>query len=72
MRYCETLTDTHVDERNRLLTLLETNISKLSTVATNAVGKSAKAMLNAISNRETDSTRLAELAMGLLKNKHDD
>lgn len=72
MRYRKTLTETRVDERNRLLKLLETANIKLSTVATNAFGKSGMAMLNAIANGETDSARLAELAMGLLKKKHDD
>jgi len=69
MRYRRKLTETRIDERNRLLKLLETMNIKISTVATNVFGKSGMAMLNAIAHGETDATHLAELAVGLLRKK---
>ena len=69
MRYYTKLVNARSGERNRLLKLLETANIKLSSVATDAFGKSGMAMLKAIVDGEDSGEMLAELAQGLLKKK---
>lgn len=56
---------------NRLAKTLETANIKLSSVATDIMGKSGRAMLEAILSGQTDPDALADLAQGLLKKKRD-
>jgi transposase len=54
---------------NRIQKVLEDANIKLASVATDALGASGRAMLEAIVNGEQDSQRLAEMSRGLLRNK---
>lgn len=54
---------------NRIQKVLEDANSKLASVATDTLGASGRAMLEAIVNGEQDSQRLAEMAQGKLRNK---
>ena len=54
---------------NRIQKVLEDANIKLASVATDTLGASGRAMLEAIVNGEQDSQRLAELAQGKLRNK---
>jgi transposase len=54
---------------NRLQKVLEWANLKLSSVATDVTGVSARAMLQAIIEGETDPTALAELAHGRMRSK---
>jgi transposase len=54
---------------NRIQKVLEDANIKLASVATNALGASGLAMLEAIVDGEEDSGRLAEMAQGKLRNK---
>lgn len=54
---------------NRIGRLLETVNLKLSSVASNIVGKSGRAILQAISRGHTQAEQLAELALGHLQDK---
>lgn len=54
---------------NRLQKVLEDGNIKLASVATDTLGASGRAMLEAIVNGEQDNQRLAELAQGKLRNK---
>lgn len=54
---------------NRVQKLLEGANIKLASVATDIMGKSGRAMLEAIVGGETDGALLAELAKGRLRNK---
>jgi transposase len=54
---------------NRIQKVLEQANIKLASVATDALGASGRAMLEAIVNGEQDSQRLAEMSRGLLRNK---
>lgn len=54
---------------NRIQKVLEDANIKLASVATDALGASGRAMLEAMLAGERDSTRLAELSKGLLRNK---
>jgi len=56
-------------EINRLCKVLEDAGVKLSTVATNVIGVSGRAMLTALIEGSTDPTVLAELARGKLRKK---
>jgi transposase len=69
MRYRHKLVESRASERNRLLKHLETANIKVSSVATNAFGKSGMKMLEAIASGETDATAMANLAEGLLRKK---
>jgi len=55
---------------NRLQKVLEDANIKLASVATDVLGVSGRAMLDAIVGGETDPTVLAKLACGRLRNKH--
>src|SRR6266404_9765817 len=54
---------------NRIQKVLEDANIKLASVATDALGASGRAMLEAIVAGQHDSERLAEMAKGLLRNK---
>jgi transposase len=54
---------------NRIQKLLEDANIKLASVATDTLGASGRAMLEALLAGEEDSTQLAELSKGLLRNK---
>jgi len=68
-RYRKSLSDERTREINRLQKLLETANIKLSSVATDVMGVSGKAMLEAILSGSTDPAVLADLAKGRLRNK---
>jgi len=57
---------------NRVQKVLEDANIKLASVATDALGASGRAMLDAIIEGETDSGELAEMSKGLLRNKRDE
>ena len=54
---------------NRIQKVLEDANIKLASVATDTLGASGRAMLEAIIHGEQDSQRLAEMSRGLLRNK---
>jgi transposase len=54
---------------NRIQKVLEDAHVKLASVATDALGASGRAMLEAIIGGEQDSQKLAEMSRGLLRNK---
>jgi len=68
-RYRKTLTDERVREVNRLQKFLEAANIKLSSVATDVMGVSGRAMLEALTAGSTDPQVLSELAKGRLRKK---
>ena len=54
---------------NRIQKVLEDANIKLASVATDALGASGRAILEAMLAGEQDSARLAEMSKGLLRNK---
>jgi transposase len=68
-RYRKTLTDERVREVNRLHKFLEAANIKLSSVATDVMGVSGRAMLEALTAGSTDPHVLSELAKGRLRKK---
>lgn len=68
-RYRKTLTDERVREVNRLQKFLEAANIKLSSVATDVMGVSGRAMLEALLSGSTDPQVLSELAKGRLRKK---
>lgn len=68
-RYRKSLTDERVREVNRLQKLLETANIKLSSVATDVMGVSGRAMFEAMLSGNTDPQVLADLARGKLRKK---
>lgn len=68
-RYRKTLTDERVREVNRLQKFLEAANIKLSSVATDVMGVSGRAMLEALVSGSTDPRVLSELARGRLRKK---
>src|SRR5579859_124442 len=68
-RYRKTLVQERADEINRLQKVLETANLKLGAVATDVLGKSGRAMLDALVGGESDTEILAELARGRLRAK---
>jgi len=68
-RYRRSLTDERTREINRLQKLLESANIKLSSVATDVMGVSGKAMLEAILSGSTNLEALADLAKGRLRKK---
>ncbi len=68
-RYRKSLTDERVREVNRLQKLLEGANIKLSSVATDVMGVSGKAMMEALISGSTDPEVLANLAKGRLRQK---
>ena len=64
------LTDQHTAVVNRLHKVLQQSNIKLSSVATDVLGISGRAMILAMINGESDPESLANLAKGRLKAKH--
>lgn len=68
-RYRKTLVQAHTDAINRVHKVLEGANLKLSAVASDVLGASGRAMLEALLGGEQDPTILAELARGRLRAK---
>jgi transposase len=68
-RYRSKLVQERARTVNRVQKLLEGANIKLSSVASDVMGVSARAMLTALSEGQTDPARMAELARGRLRNK---
>jgi transposase len=68
-RYRKTLVQERAQEVNRLHKVLETANVKLTAVATDVLGKSGRAMLEALIRGTTDAEILADLALGRLRKK---
>jgi transposase len=68
-RYRTTLVHERADEVNRLQKVLEGANIKLASVATDLLGKSGRAMLEALVGGSTDVAALAQLACGRLRDK---
>ena len=68
-RYRKTLVQERAEEVNRLHKVLETANVKLTAVATDVLGKSGRAMLEALISGTTDAEILADLALGRLRKK---
>lgn len=68
-RYRKTLVQERAQEVNRLHKVLETANVKLTAVATDVLGKSGRAMLEALVEGTTDAEVLSELALGKLRKK---
>src|SRR5436309_858489 len=68
-RYRKTLIQQRASEVNRVQKFLETADLKLGSVATDVLGVSGRAMLEALIAGERDATKLAKLAQGTLRNK---
>ena len=68
-RYRKTLVQDRADVVNRIQQVLETANIKLASVASDILGKSGRAMLNAIVQGEEDPATLAELARRGLRRK---
>lgn len=66
------LSDQHTSVVNRLHKVLQQGNLKLSSVATDVLGVSGRAMLKALLEGESDAEVLASLAQGRLKAKHAD
>jgi transposase len=64
------LIDQHTGVANRLHKVLQQGNIKLSSVATDVLGVSGRAMIGAMINGESDPQSLASLAKGRLKAKH--
>lgn len=69
VRYRKSLTDERVRAVNRLQKILESSNIKLSSVATDVMGVSGRAMLEALATGSTDPEVLANLARGRLRQK---
>lgn len=69
VRYRRSLIEERTREVNRLQKVLEGANIKLSSVASNVLGKSGRMMIEALINGEEDPRMLAQLAQRRLKNK---
>jgi transposase len=70
-RYRTKLSDERKSEVNRLQKVLEDANIKLASVASDVMGVSGRAILNALVQGDTDPALLAELAKGRLREKQD-
>lgn len=68
-RYRKSLVQERAREVNRVHKVLETANVKLSSVATDVLGKSGRDMLHALIEGTTDAETLADLARGILRKK---
>jgi transposase len=68
-RYRATLVRQRADECNRIQKLLEGGNVKLASVATDVLGVSGRAMLQALASGQDDPQALAEMAKGRLRGK---
>ena len=71
MRYRRKLVETETAERNRLMRVLETCNVKLSSVASDVLGVSGRAMLRALIEGKASPEEMACLARGALRRKTD-
>jgi transposase len=69
LRYRKTLVQERSQEVNRVQKVLETANVKLSSVATDVLGKSGRSMVDALISGQDDPESLAELARGRLRAK---
>lgn len=69
VRYRQSLVRTRSTERNRLQKVLESANVKLGSVATDVLGMSGTAIIEAMVAGETEPKKLAQLAKGLLRKK---
>jgi len=69
-RYRESLVRQQASLANRIIKVLESAIIKLAQVASDVLGSSGRAMMRALSQGETDTEKLADLACGKLKRKN--
>jgi len=67
IRYCRSLIEERAREVSRIQKVLEGANIKLSSVASNVLGKSGRAMIEAMIAGETDHKALSELAKRKLK-----
>lgn len=70
-RYRTSLLQARSAEVNRIQKVLEGANIKLASVASNVVGASGRAMLEALVGGEADPEAMSELAIGRLREKHD-
>lgn len=68
-RYQKRLIQDRTREANRVAKVLEDAVIKLGSVASDVLGASGRAMIEALISGERDPERLAELAKGKLRNK---
>lgn len=68
-RYRKTLVEMRSAESNRVQKVLETANIKLSSVATDVLGASGRAMLTALIEGNRDASQIADLAKGTLRTK---
>ncbi|MFT4417323.1 IS110 family transposase [Fredinandcohnia humi] len=71
VRYRRSLIEERTREVNRLQKVLEGANIKLGSVASSVVGVSSRMMIEAMISGETDPAKLAQLALGRLKEKKD-
>jgi len=69
VRYRKSLVRSHTQQVNRIQKVLETANIKLSSVASDVLGKSGRDMLEAMLSGVSDAQTLAELARGRLRKK---
>lgn len=72
VRYRKTLVRERASESNRVQKVLEGANIKLASVASHVLGRSGRAMVEALISGVSDPTQLADLARGKLKTKHDE
>ncbi len=70
-RYRESLVREQTAISNRIVKLAESGNIKISQVATRALGTSGRAILERLALGETDTEKLADLALGRLKSKRE-
>ena len=70
-RYCRSMIEERSRVVNRIQKVLEGGNVKLSSVATDILGVSGRAMLDAMVRGVDDPEQLAQLARGRLRNKQD-
>ncbi|MGI9149452.1 MAG: IS110 family transposase, partial [Chloroflexota bacterium] len=72
VRYRKSLVRERAAESNRVQKVLEGANIKLASVASHVLGRSGRAMVEALISGVSDPTQLADLARGKLKTKHDE
>lgn len=72
VRYRQSMIETRADEVRRVQKVLEGGNIKLGDVARDVLGRSGRAMLEALAAGETDASKMAGLAQGRLRSKRVD